>query len=160
MWLFGVCYAAMRELTGTASERVTVARDRCVAFLAAVDRYPDWYPDVVQEVDVLERDADGQPTRARTRLHVMAGPVARDFDLVMAVDVQRPDTVRLTRVSDSGSEQRFDVTWRLSEDEATRIELELYANINAPRFLPLGGIGDSIANGFVTAATAELAQGG
>ena len=151
---------AMRELTGTASERVAIARDRCISLLAAVDRYPDWYPDVVQAVDVLERNADGQPTRVRTKLHVMAGPVARDFDLVMAVDVQRPDTVRLTRVSDSGSEQRFDVTWRLSEDGATRIELELYANINAPRFLPLGGIGDSIASGFVTAATAELAKGG
>lgn len=150
----------MRELTGTATERVAAARERCLSFLAAVDRYPEWYPDVVQRVDVLEREAGGQPSRARTKLHVMAGPVARDFDLVMAVDVQRPDTVKLTRVSDSGSDQKFDVTWRLGEDRETRIEVELYANINAPRFLPLGGIGDAIARGFVTAATAELAKGG
>jgi ribosome-associated toxin RatA of RatAB toxin-antitoxin module len=150
----------MRELTGTATERVAVARERCLSLLAAVDRYPDWYPGVVQEVDVLERDPGGQPSRARTKLHVMAGPLAKDFDLVMAVDVQRPDTVKLTRVSDSGSEQQFDVTWRLGEDRETRIEVELYANINAPRFLPLGGIGDTIARGFVAAATAELAKGG
>jgi Polyketide cyclase / dehydrase and lipid transport len=150
----------MRELTGTATERVAVARERCVAFLAAVDRYPDWYPAVVHEVDVLDRDGAGQATRARTKLHVMAGPIAKDFDLVMAVDVRRPDTVKLTRVSDSGSEQRFDVTWRLREDMQTRVELELYASINAPRFLPLGGIGDTIASGFVTAAIAELAKGG
>ncbi len=138
---------------------VAVPREKCMEFLAAVDRYPDWYPDVVQQVDVLDRDPDGRPTRARTKLHVMAGPVARDFDLVMAVVVQQPDTVKLTRVSDSGSEQQFDVTWRLRDNGDTRIDLELHANIDAPRFLPLGGIGDSIANGFVTAATGELAKG-
>jgi hypothetical protein len=149
----------MRELTGTATSAVATRREKCLSFLAAVDRYPDWYPDVVQQVDVLDRAPDGRPTRARPKLHVMAGPVTRDFDLVMAVQVQEPDTVKLTRVGDSGSEQRFDVTWRLRDDGGTRIDLELYANINAPRFLPLGGIGDSIANGFVTAATGELAKG-
>jgi hypothetical protein len=150
----------MRELTGIATDHVAVAREQCISFLAAVDRYPDWYPDMVQRVEVLDRDGAGQPTTARTKLHVMAGPVARDFDLVMSVGVHRPDTVKLTRVSDSGSQQRFDVTWRLHEEGETRIELELYANINAPRFLPLGGIGDSIARGFVTAATVELRKGG
>lgn len=150
----------MRDLTGAASERVAVSRERCAAFLAAVDRYPDWYPEVVQAVDVLERDGTGQPTRARTKLHVMAGPVARDFDLVMAVDVHHADTVKLTRVSDSGSQQQFDVTWRLRGNGETSIDLELHANINAPRFMPLGGIGDSIARGFVTAATVELAKAG
>jgi hypothetical protein len=150
----------MRELTGTATDHVAVAREQCISFLAAVDRYPDWYPDMVQSVEVLDRDGDGRPTRARTKLHVMAGPVAKDFDLVMSVGVHRPDTVKLTRVSDSGSQQRFDVTWRLREEGETRIELELYANINAPRFLPLGGIGDSIARGFVTAAAVELTKGG
>ncbi len=148
----------MRDLTGTGSAAVAAPLETCLSFLAAVDRYPDWYPTVVRQVDVLERGPDGQPHRVRTKLHVMAGPVARDFDLVMAVEVHRPDTVKLTRVSDTGSQQQFDVIWRLHDLSGTRLELELHANIDAPRFLPLGGIGDSIANGFVAAATGAIAK--
>lgn len=148
----------MRELTGTASAVVAAPRETCLWFLAAVDRYPDWYPDVVKQVEVLARGADGQPLTARTKLHVMAGPVARDFDLVMAVEVRQPDAVKLTRVSDTGSQQQFDVTWRLAEQSGTRIAVDLHANIDAPRFLPLGGIGDSIANGFIVAATRAIAK--
>jgi hypothetical protein len=129
-----------------------------VAFLAAVDRYPDWYPEVVKEVSVLERGGDGRPSKVRTKLHVMAGPVAKDFDLAMAVDVEQLDAVKLRRVSDTGSEQTFDVTWHLRDEAGTRLDLALNANINAPRFLPLGGIGNSIANGFVAAATAAIAE--
>ena len=34
------------------------------ALLAAVDHYPKWCPDVIRYVQVLERDATGQPHQA------------------------------------------------------------------------------------------------
>ena len=39
---------------------------------------------------------------------------------------------------------------------ADSIRLDLAANLNVPRFLPLGDVGDSMAAGFVNAATRTL----
>ncbi len=146
----------MKELRGNAAEVVAAPIDRCFALLEAVDAYPAWHPEVVQVVEVLDRDARGLPSRVRTKLHVSQGPLVKDFDLLMAVVTDRPRTVALTRVADQPSEQKFDVRWRLQAGEGTRIELGLNANLNVPRFLPLGGIGDSMARGFVAAAARAL----
>ncbi len=128
---------------------------QCLALVEAVDGYPVWYPEVVRSVEVLERDAGGLPTRAQTKLHISVGPVTKDFDLLMAVTVEPPATVRLAKV---GGDAKFEVVWRLTEGEGTHIELELDANLDVPRFLPLGDVGDSVARGFVTAASEELAR--
>jgi hypothetical protein len=112
---------------------------------------------VVKSVEVLERPDEGPPTRVRAKLHFSQGPIARDFDLVMAVTVERPTTVRLTRIpNEPGDAERFEVTWNLAPDNPTRISLALVANLDVPRFLPVGGIGDSLAQGFVTAAVNRL----
>jgi hypothetical protein len=126
----------------------------------AVDQYPAWYPEVVKQVEVLDRDPQGQATRARTKLHLSRGPIVKDFDLVLAIVVEPPGTVKLTRAMDGRSQQRFDVTWHVREAAQTRIEVRLEANLDVPRFLPLGGIGDSIAGEFVAAATRALAAQG
>ena len=133
----------MKELTGHASATANAVPEQCLALFAAVDRYPDWYPDVVKLVDVLERDAGGQPTKVRCKLHVEQGPMTRDFDLVMDVDVDPPGTVKLSRVPHEKSDsERFEVTWRMDGGGHTRIGLELVADLDVPRFLPLGGVGD------------------
>ena len=146
----------MKELRGTATGMVEASRAQCLTVLEAVDRYPDWYPQVVRSVEVVERDDSGECSRVRAKLHVERGPITRDFDLVMAVLVDEPETVQLSRVTDGRSDQLFDVTWRLSDGHRTRLTLDLLANLDAPRFLPLGGVGDSIAKGFVAAATAAI----
>jgi ribosome-associated toxin RatA of RatAB toxin-antitoxin module len=152
---------AVKDLHGTARAVVAAPAETCLALLQAVDRYPIWHPAVVQAVEVLDRDADGKPIKARTRLHVSRGPIVKDFNLVMAITVQRPSTVKLTKLPSGGSEQRFDVTWHLSDnlDSGTRIELNLLAQLNVPRFVPVGGIGDALASGFVAAASETLASG-
>jgi hypothetical protein len=145
----------MKELRGAAAANVPAPLSECLALVKAVDGYPVWYPEVVRTVEVLERDARGLPSRAQTKLHLSAGPVTKDFDLLMAVTVERPATVKLAKV---GGTAKFDVVWRLTEGEDTRIELELDANLDVPRFLPLGDVGNSVAQGFISAASAELAR--
>jgi ribosome-associated toxin RatA of RatAB toxin-antitoxin module len=142
----------MRELHGTATQLVTASIEQCFALLAAVDRYPDWYPETVRDVQVLDRAPGGEPSRVRTNLHVARGPLVKDFDLLMMVDARAPTTVKLTRVSGIPSDQRFEVAWALRDGERTQIAVDLYASLNVPRFLPLGGVGDALAAGFVDAA--------
>jgi hypothetical protein len=52
--------------------------------------------------------------------------------------------------------ERFDVTWRVDGGQATQIRLDLLANLDVPRLVPLGGVGDSMAQGLVSAATRAL----
>jgi ribosome-associated toxin RatA of RatAB toxin-antitoxin module len=147
----------MKALRGTATSVVAAPIEQCLALVEAVDGYPRWYPEVVREVEVTEAADDGRPTRARAMLHVSRGPLVKDFRLLLAIDVERPTIVRLTRIASGPSDQqRFNVTWRLEDHGDTRIRLELDANLSVPRFLPLGGIGDAMAEGFVQAAIGEL----
>jgi hypothetical protein len=149
----------MKELTGSATASTPAPRAECLALLEAIDRYPDWHPEVVREAEVLERDAQGHPTRARTKLHVERGPLTRDFNLLFAVNVDPGGTIKLTRIPNEGSDkERFDVTWRVEDGQDTQIRLDLAANLDVPRLIPLGGVGDSMAQGLVSAATRALAS--
>ncbi len=152
----------MKALRGTASASPAVPVERCLEFLAAVDQYPDWYPDVVRRVAIVELGEDGLARSAQASLHVSHGPLVKDFELLLAVDVEPPGTVALSRIAHGESDQqRFAVTWRLHrEGGGTRLELELEADLSVPRLLPVGGVGDAIAQGFVRAAVAELERRG
>jgi ribosome-associated toxin RatA of RatAB toxin-antitoxin module len=148
----------LKELTGTATRPTAASAETCFALLQAVDRYPDWYPEVIQEVDVLEWSTDGPPSRVRAKLHLSWGPVVRDFDLVLGVTREPPTVVRLARVKDRPSASTFEVTWRVGTGDAAQIALDLRADLDVPRFLPLAGIGDAVAAGFVDAAARRLTE--
>jgi ribosome-associated toxin RatA of RatAB toxin-antitoxin module len=147
----------VKELTGHAERTTPASHERCMALLEAVDEYPNWYPEVVKSVEVLERNDQGRPTKAQTKLHVQHGPITRDFDLTMDVQVDPAGVVRLSRIPHHGSDgEKFDVTWRVSGAGPSQIRLDLAADLNVPRFLPLGDVGESTAAGFVNAATRAL----
>jgi hypothetical protein len=146
----------VKQLHGNAALEVAAPAAACLALFEAVERYPDWYPDVVRRVVVVEQDAGGRPSQARAALHVAYGPLVRDFDLLLAVRAQ-PPTVTLDRVPHHpGDREQFRVTWRATDGPRTRIELELDANLSVPRLVPVGGVGDGLARGFVDAAAREL----
>ena len=130
--------------------------EECFALLAAVDRYPEWCADVVRRVEVLERGAGGQPRRVRMTIHVARGAIAREFQISLAVAVEPPRFVTLTRVTDHPTNQEFSAVWLLHPDRGTRIELQLDAKLRVPALVPAGGIPDEIANGFVAAASRAL----
>jgi ribosome-associated toxin RatA of RatAB toxin-antitoxin module len=149
----------MKELHGTASAAAPAPIEECFALVEAVDRYTYWYPDVVREAEVLERDPEGHPTRARATLHASVGPLVKDFVLLLAVSVEQFRTVQLARIPhDASDPERFEVIWRLEAGAQTRIHVTLEANLSVPRLLPVGGIGDSMAGGYVTAAAAALGR--
>jgi hypothetical protein len=149
--------SGVKELHGSASADVGATSEQCMALLAAVERYPQWYPEVVQRVEPLEQDPTGQVTKASTKLHVSAAHVARDFHLTLDVKVQEPDVVRLVRIPhEPDDEEEFEVIWRVRDGARRRLEVALTAVLPVPRLLPVGGIGDSLAQGFVAAAAREL----
>jgi hypothetical protein len=149
----------MKELTGNASATTAASPAQSLALLEAIDGYPRWAGDVVREAEVLERDGAGHPSRARAKLHVERGPLTRDFNLLFDVKVDPGGTVALTRVPHEPSDrERFDVTWKVESAQGTRIELRLAANLDVPRLVPLGGVGDSMAADLVNAATRALAS--
>jgi hypothetical protein len=147
----------VKELTGSASGTTPATADQALALLEDIEHYPDWHREVVKQAEVLERDAQGHPTKARCILHVERGPLTRDFDLVMSVSVDQSGTIRLSRIPHEPTDkERFDVTWRVDGGQATQIRLDLLANLDVPRLVPLGGVGDSMAQGLVSAATRAL----
>ncbi|HKO26846.1 MAG TPA: SRPBCC family protein [Solirubrobacteraceae bacterium] len=149
----------MKELTGNASATTAASPSESLALLEAIDAYPRWAGNVVKEAEVLERDGAGHPSRARAKLHVERGPLTRDFDLLFEVKVDAGGTVALRRIPhESSDKERFDVTWSVDGAQSTRIQLRLAANLDVPRFVPLGGVGDSMAADLVNAATRALAS--
>ncbi len=146
----------MKDLRGSARTSVPATPERCIALFEAVEDYPSWYPEVVQEVTVLEREDDGRPSRVQTTLHVAKGPITKDFHLVLAVVSDRRSEVALRRVKQPGSgNETFEATWHVT-DSGPEISLDLAASLDVPRFLPVGGIGDAMAEGFVAAAANQL----
>jgi hypothetical protein len=151
----------MKELQGAAAVEVAASLAECIALLQAVDRYPSWYPEVVQRVEVTERHGDGRPSKAHATLQVVHGPLTRDFNLQLAVLSEPPTTVKLVRLSHGPSDdEHFEVVWRVRQTVRTRIDLQLNANLSVPRFVPVGGIGDGLAQGFVGAAARALEPSG
>jgi ribosome-associated toxin RatA of RatAB toxin-antitoxin module len=150
----------VKELSGAASAVVGAPVEQCFALLEAVERYPVWHPEVVREVDVVERDGDGRPAKARTKLHVARGPLVKDFNLLMDVAAEKPESIALTRIPHGTDDhERFEVRWRLrAEGAGTRISLDVDATLSIPRMVPVGGIGDAMADGFVVAAARALAS--
>ncbi len=147
----------MKHLHGGARANIDVPIEDCFALLAALDAYPSWYPEVVREVAVVESGEDGTPLRAETKLHLSYGPVSRDLDLLLALRVSRPGLVQLTHVPRGASSgASFDAIWRLADHAGTELELELDAVMPLPRLVPLGGVGNAFAAGFMRAAVGRL----
>jgi hypothetical protein len=150
----------VKELTGNAAGTTGAKPEQAFALLEDIDRYPTWYPEVIKQAEVLERDAEGHPTKAHCMLHVERGPMTRDFDLMMTVTVEPGRIIALKRIPHQPTDQeRFEVTWTVAgSNPGTSIRLDLLADLNVPRFLPLGDVGDGLAQGLVSAATRQLAS--
>jgi ribosome-associated toxin RatA of RatAB toxin-antitoxin module len=148
----------VKDLHGSASQPVNASQELCLELLADVESYPRWYPEVVRGIEVVKRDAATVAQQVRAILHAAVGPINRDLELQLAV-TRGSDTVALTRVPHERSDrERFEVNWRVvaAGAQQARIELSLLASLDLPRLLPVGGLADTLATGFVGAAVREL----
>jgi ribosome-associated toxin RatA of RatAB toxin-antitoxin module len=144
----------MKDLHATASATVAASPEQVTTLLAAIDDYPRWHPDLIRRAETVERSADGTPVRARATVHLALGPLVRDFELPLAVAVRPGYSVTLTRVAHEPSDpERFEVNWRVEPGSPTQLRLELEARIDVPRLLPVGTLGEQLAQGFVDAAS-------
>jgi Polyketide cyclase / dehydrase and lipid transport len=147
----------MKTLQASASASVAAAPEQCTAFLAAVDGYPRWHPELIRGAETIERTADGTPSRARATIHLALGPLVRDFEMLLAIGVVPGRGVTLTRVPhDPSDPERFELRWRVEPGPPTRLALELAATVDVPRLLPVGALGQQLAQGFVDAASRAL----
>ncbi len=145
----------MKELGGTAAATIEVPGERCIELLAAVERYPEWYPEVILRAEVLERDRRGR-TRAAATVHVAVGPLNRDFELLLDVEAHAQG-VRLVRIPyDPADGEELEIEWVVNDGDPTRLQVALHARLDIPRLVPLKGIGDAVAQGFVKAAKSVL----
>lgn len=148
---------AVKHLEGRAQAEVGAPVRECFALLRDFEGYPSWYPEVVRSVEVVDRDANGEASKAHARLSISVGPLVRAFDLMLAVRPLPPTMVTLTRLPhDPSDPEQFEVAWQVIEGQRTRIALKLDANLSVPRMLPVGTIGDTLAQGFVDAAARRL----
>jgi hypothetical protein len=153
----------MREITATAQGETPTPIERCFERLVDVEGYPSWYPTGVKRAEQLERAPDGQLTKVAATLALTSGPIQRDFALEFAVTTERPTLIELRRVpqGSGGGADLVLITWRLRAlaAELTELAVAFDAELDVPRFLPLGGIADGIAGGFLAAAIASFAAG-
>jgi len=148
----------MKQLYATAGATTSASLERCFEFLSAIEGYPRWYPSRIVEAEHLDHDAAGLPTRARAILHFAHGPLAKQFPVNLSVITRHLHSVELRRLPEHPKDdEQLSVAWRLFDGAlARRIEVELRAHLAVPRFLPVGGMAESIAKGFVDAATGAL----
>jgi hypothetical protein len=146
----------MKHLRASARMPVPVSAAGSLALLRELERYPEWYPEGVRSVVVLERSDSGVPRRVRALLRLAQGPLQRDFEVVMVVSEPAPGTLVLEREPHGPSDlERFAVAWRAEEGS---LALALEAELAVPRLLPLGGAAEALAEGFLAAAARALAS--
>jgi ribosome-associated toxin RatA of RatAB toxin-antitoxin module len=149
----------MKELKATSSGTAQAPIESVYTLLLDVERYPKWYPDGVKQVEVLERDPDGNPTRVQAILNAVAGPIRKQFDVRLAVEPTRPSKIELARVADDrGDHEILTITWLLRELDAgqTEITVQMGARLDVPMFLPIDPVAREVANGFLQAAIAAV----
>ena len=145
----------MKELTASATGVSIQPIEHCYSRLLDVERYPQWYPEGAKRVEVLERGADGVPTKLDAVLAAVAGPLRKEFNVRLAVLPERPTRIALARVADDrGDHELLTITWLLRDlaERGTEVGIELGARLDVPPFLPVDAVAREVANGFLQAA--------
>lgn len=148
----------MKDLHATAEGDAGRPIEVCFDQLADVESYPRWYPAGVKRAEPLERAPDGQVTKLKTTLAI-SRPIQREFRLHLAVMLDRPERIELRRLpKEAGDPEEMAVVWRLHvlAPDRTRVAVDLAARLDVPRFIPVGGIVDGLAKGFLGAAVQSL----
>ncbi|HWD64689.1 MAG TPA: SRPBCC family protein [Solirubrobacteraceae bacterium] len=147
----------MKDLAASASGRTHASVDDAYGLLSDFESYPDWFPEGVKSIQVLERYPDGHASRLQARLHTSSGPVQRDFDMEMTTTLRATELVELKRVAhEKRDREEMVVSWRLNSGPQTLVAVDLRAKLDLPGFLPVGGLAQGMADRFLQAALRRL----
>jgi ribosome-associated toxin RatA of RatAB toxin-antitoxin module len=153
----------MKDLAATATGTTPADRAAVFALLSDFESYPRWYPSGVRGAEVLERDPDtGKPTKVKTTLYAKVGPISREFKLHLKVITRELELVDMQRLpKDPRDHEEMQVTWNLVpatvvSPGGTAITVALKARLSIPPLVPVGGVADSMAKGFLNAALRAL----
>lgn len=130
----------------------------CLAVVGDVEGYPSWYPALIRRVQLIPPAHPGGPPVVQATLHGRLGPVERDFTLLLEVSrSQDGRMVRLSRLAHEDSDpERVELVWRIGDSDPAELSIEVSACLDVPRWLPLQGVGDTVAEGFLAAARQAL----
>ncbi len=145
----------MKEIRGAASAEVAAPAARSYELLAAAERYREWNGELVRELDVLDRD----PLRVRAVIYVRQSPFAKTFELRVAVRTEPPHAVHIVRIPNEPTDpEALELTWRVAAAAGgSRITLQFAAVVSfVPGFVPLGGVGNLIADTLLSSAVRAL----
>jgi ribosome-associated toxin RatA of RatAB toxin-antitoxin module len=149
----------MKQLSATATGVAATPIERAYEHLLDVERYPQWYPDGVKRVEVLERDAGGVVLTVDAVLAAVAGPLRKEFPMRLALEREQPTRIALARVADDrGDHEQLTIAWLLRAvgQAETELTVELGARLDVPLFLPIDPIAREVANGFLQAALRSM----
>ncbi len=148
----------MKQISGHSDRVLDAAADSVFRLLESIEGYPNWHPQVVRQVTVLARDDQQRASRVTATLQLAAGPLHQNVETELAVEIDPPRSVRLTRIGhDRADRERFEAVWQLEPVAAgTRIALSIEARLDVPRLIPVGGAGQAMAASFVAAAARAL----
>ncbi len=150
----------MKALGGSAAADAAAPPERAYAVLADVERYRDWYPEVIRGVSVRERDGAGAVRLADVTLSAPGLPIG-DLEARLRVERHPLQAVSLVRVPyEPSDDEELSIAWQVvPADGGSRLTLRIDARLPVPRLVPLGGLGDRIAAGFVGAAVRAITPG-
>lgn len=102
--------------------------ERCAEIVSDVERYPEWVPDV-EEVDVLERDERGRPTRVAFK----AGAFGRSTSYTLVYDHSAaPGRISWHQVQGDVTRQ-LDGTYHFDPvEEGTQVTYHLLVDLQVP----------------------------
>ena len=92
---------------------------------------PGLVPDIVREVEVLDRAPKSAEHGADEDARRPRG-ARQGVQPVVAIVVEPPGTVKLTRVTDHPTNQEFNATWELRPAGSTRVALQIDAKLACP----------------------------
>jgi hypothetical protein len=144
----------MKDLNASVSGVASKPIAEVYAFLADFGAYPSWYPAGIKQAEMI---GEG---KGHTILALNQGPIQRDFEMDMAIELTPETAITLRRLPKRpGDQEQLAVTWRLAPgvgDAGTAVTAQFAATLSIPGWLPLGGVEKAIPQGFLDAALASL----
>jgi ribosome-associated toxin RatA of RatAB toxin-antitoxin module len=120
----------MSQFGGEGTIDIDAVRDRCFEVAADADAYPSWHP-VIESVDVLDRDADGRPSRASIVVDASVSTVTVE----VTFSYEPPGSVECRR--SSGDLKEMWTRFELTELDGGQTRLDYSTGLDPGRMLSM-----------------------